>query len=370
MDALLAADRDGRLPHLVLVGHVRDAGADLDIASGLGGDARLARVPLVLVPVSGMRGHARAVREAGYAAYLPRPLHRGELKECVRAVLLRPATARGSMAGRADEAGAAPLLTRHRLADENRLAAAGRVLVVDDDPANRTVTRLQVERLGYPADAVENGAQAVAAVMRGDYQVVLMDCHMPTMNGLMATAEIRRLDTRRHGPPAIVAVTAEAGDGWAQRCREAGIDDVLEKPVRAHQLAETLNRHARTPSRSAGAQQIAPLLPARISRGIDDLVSEVGLELTLDLARDYLTGVRKALENMRSAGIETTKADAHRLLGSARMLGLPAFESLWPRVEELAGLYDRIPDATVDELRLACIELESWIEGHHEKQRA
>jgi hypothetical protein len=157
---------------------------------------------------------------------------------------------------------------------------------------------------------------------------------------------------------------------WAQRCREAGIDEVLEKPVRAHRLAETLNRHVRTPARPAGTQRIAPLLPARMSRGVDDLVSEVGLELTLDLARDYLTGVRKALENMRSAGIETTKADAHRLLGSARMLGLPAFESLWPRVEELAWLCDRIPDATVDELRLACIELESWIEGHHEKQRA
>jgi len=243
------------------------------------------------------------------------------------------------------------------------------VLVVDDDPANRTVTRLQVERLGYPADTAENGAQAVAAVMRGDYQVVLMDCHMPTMNGLIATAEIRRLAARTRGP-AIIAVTAEAGGVWAQRCREAGIDEVLEKPVRAHQLAETLNRHARTPARSADTQRIAPLLPARMSRGIDDLVSEVGLELTLDLARDYLTGVRKALENMRSAGIETTKADAHRLLGSARMLGLPAFESLWPRVEELAWMCDRIPDATVDELRLACIELESWIEGHHEKQRA
>ena len=94
------------------------------------------------------------------------------------------------------------------------------------------------------------------------------------------------------------------------------------------------------------------------------------MELTLDLARDYLGGVRTAVERMRTAHIETTKADAHRLLGSARMLGLEAFETLWPRVEELASLYDRIPDDTVDELRRACIELESWIEGQHEKQRA
>ncbi|HWN86626.1 MAG TPA: ATP-binding protein, partial [Vicinamibacterales bacterium] len=188
-DALRSAEAAGRLPAIVIVGHVLDEDGDLRIASRLAANARLAKVPLLLAPISGMRGHARAVHEAGYTAYLPRPFRCGELYQCLRAVLRR--LSRQAAPGHASDVDeAAPLITRHRLADEQRLAAAGRVLIADDDPANLRVTRLQVERLGHPADAVENGAEAVAAVMRGDYQVVLMDCQMPTMNGLVAAAEI------------------------------------------------------------------------------------------------------------------------------------------------------------------------------------
>ena len=86
-DTLRAADASGRLPAVVLVGHVLESEGELDIAARIGGDVRLARVPLVLAPISGLRGHARAVREAGYSAYLPRPFRRGELNQCVRAVL-------------------------------------------------------------------------------------------------------------------------------------------------------------------------------------------------------------------------------------------------------------------------------------------
>jgi len=139
---------------------------------------------------------------------------------------------------------------------------------------------------------VENGAEAVAAVMRGDYQVVLMDCQMPTMNGLVATAEIRRIkDGTRL--PAIVAVTAETDDEWRQRCLQAGMDDVLEKPVRTHVLAEILNRYARTPFRSTEDRDAVPPLTTKTPGGIDDLIADVGIELTLELAREYLTGVAR-----------------------------------------------------------------------------
>ncbi len=245
------------------------------------------------------------------------------------------------------------------------MATAGRVLIADDDPANLKVTRLQVERLGYPVDTAENGAEAVAAVRQGDYHLVLMDCQMPTMNGLIATAEIRRI---RSGScyPVIVAVTAEAGREWQQRCRLAGMDEVLEKPVRTHVLAEILNRYARTHVHDTSSGESIPVLRTSTGGGIDDLVADVGIELTLELASEYLTGVTRALETIGTGNLETMRYDAHRLLGGARTLGLPTFERLWKTVQDMTLSEREIPRATLDELRRAYDEVERWIERHHE----
>jgi HPt (histidine-containing phosphotransfer) domain-containing protein len=212
------------------------------------------------------------------------------------------------------------------------------------------------------------------------------------MNGLVAAAEIRRLGDGRG--PAIVAVTAETGDAWRQRCLLAGINDVLEKPVRTHVLAGILNRYARTRSAAladhlgahhAGGLAVGPARraharldearpagdrEARRAGGIDELIADVGLELTLELAREYITGVSRALETVATGDLAATRRDAHRLLGSARTLSLARFERLWLRVEDLASLPEEIPPATIDELRRARVELERWIERHHEKHCA
>ena len=392
LDALRAADTAGRLPDLVLVGQVQELDRDLAIAADLASDSRLAHIPLVLAPVSGMRGHAHAVHQAGYSAYLPRPFHTGELLQCLRAVLPGAGSSPDSARHTSPSDAGTRLITRHRLADEQRVASAGRVLIADDDPANLKVTRLQVERLGYPVDVVENGAEAVAAASRCDYQIVLMDCQMPTMNGLVATTEIRRRGDGRG--PVIVAVTAETGEEWRQRCLLAGMNDVLEKPVRTHVLAEILNRYARTrgaalteqrgrggPARRAHARldEARPTgdregrptgdREARAG-GINDLIADVGLELTLELAREYVTGVTRALETVATGDLVAIRQDAHRLLGSARTLSLATFERLWLRVEDLASLPEEIPAETIDELRRARVELERWIERHHEKHCA
>jgi CheY-like chemotaxis protein len=238
------------------------------------------------------------------------------------------------------------------------------VLIADDDPASLRVTRLQVERLGHAADAVENGAAAVEAVMQRDYQVVLMDCQMPVMNGLVATAEIRRL--KGADGPAIVAVTAEAGKDWEQRCRQAGMNEVLAKPVRTHVLAEILNRYARTSFPTGDRVDSAPA--SATAGSIDDLVADVGIELMLELAREYLSGAIKAVEALGADGRAVTAHDAHRLLGGARTLNLAAFARSWRQVEGCASSNQEISGTTLDELRRARVDLESWLEKHDETQ--
>jgi len=119
-------------------------------------------------------------------------------------------------------------------------AVSGRVLVVDDQPVNRTVVVRLLEKLGCTVDSAADGSEALAAVSKQEYDLVLMDCQMPVMDGFEATGQIRRLGGAGQRVP-IVALTANALAGDRERCLAAGMNDYLTKPIRRAQL-ETLVR--------------------------------------------------------------------------------------------------------------------------------
>ena len=114
-----------------------------------------------------------------------------------------------------------------------------RILVTEDNPINRLVLRAQLEKLGYQAHAVANGVEAVEAVQQGIYDLVLMDCQMPQMDGFEATRRLRESGSP-HVP--IVAITANAMAGDRERCIREGMNDYLSKPVELGPLAEVLER--------------------------------------------------------------------------------------------------------------------------------
>lgn len=116
-----------------------------------------------------------------------------------------------------------------------------RILLVDDSPINQRVGLRMLERLGYHPDVVANGAEAIAAVRRIHYDVVLMDIQMPEVDGLEATRAIRRLDLP-DGQPRIIAMTAAATSADEARCRDAGMDDYVTKPVQLATLRAVLER--------------------------------------------------------------------------------------------------------------------------------
>jgi CheY-like chemotaxis protein/HPt (histidine-containing phosphotransfer) domain-containing protein len=141
-----------------------------------------------------------------------------------------------------------------------------RVLVVEDIPVNQDVVVALLEDMAYRVEAVSDGQEALDALAARHYDIVLMDCQMPVMDGYQTTAEIRRREaegsSERRIP--IVALTAHAAEGERERCLEAGMDDYLSKPYRRKALLEALERWSGTQTESppgspeAGAAPGAP----------------------------------------------------------------------------------------------------------------
>ncbi|MEM8814436.1 MAG: response regulator [Pseudomonadota bacterium] len=164
-------------------------------------------------------------RELGIAADVSKPVRQEELLDALRAALLQPAR---------------QPVERCRDPDSER-RLAGRVLLAEDNPVNRTVAVAMLRKIGLDVDVAANGLEAVEQAQVTDYSVVLMDCQMPELDGFDATRCIRQweLESLRRPTP-IVALTANALKGDREACLAAGMDDYLAKPFTGEQLYSTL----------------------------------------------------------------------------------------------------------------------------------
>ena len=122
-----------------------------------------------------------------------------------------------------------------------RAIASTMLLIAEDNPINQKLAIMQVRKLGYQAEAVADGHEALTAMETGRYALVLMDCQMPRMDGFSATVAIRQRELAGQHVP-IIAMTANAMEGDRERCLAAGMDDYVAKPVRLAELSAVLAR--------------------------------------------------------------------------------------------------------------------------------
>lgn len=347
------------------------------------------QVRLVILTSLVQRGHAELARQAGFVAYLTKPVRHDQLSNCLRTVLGLPdLISEGNV--NASAVPAAPLITQHTLAE---ILSAPRVLVAEDNLINQKLTVRMLEKLGYQSDVVENGHEVLSALERGSYVVILMDCQMPVVDGFEATRLIRQREStaqeaaapgsalERHIP--IVALTANAMHGDRERCLAAGMDDYLTKPVRKEDLKGVLDRWipistqpqvtntGGTDPRSEGTDTEALTMIFDVATMLRNIGGDIELleqivELFLHRYQPMLEEIRTALANRDQQAIEQA---AHMLKGTACNLCAPEVVLAAGQLEALGRLGTLLDGPVIyAQLESAVLRLVRILEKRRRKQ--
>ena len=195
----------------------------------------LKNTALIMMTSIGKRGDTKRLEKIGFAAYLQKPVKLSQLYDCLAVVA-------GIQQG-ADRNGPIPIITRHALVENQKLRV--RILLAEDNIINQKVALNILKKLGYTADAVANGKEATKAMEIVPYNIVLMDCQMPEMDGYEATGEIRNPKSKVIDHKVIVvAMTANAMKGDREKCLESGMNDYLSKPVKPQALSDMIEKWA------------------------------------------------------------------------------------------------------------------------------
>jgi PAS domain S-box-containing protein len=239
MDALRGAQAGGRpFPLMIADGHMPETDG-FSLVESVRRDSGLAGTRTILLTSVGRREDATRCRELGIEAWLAKPVGLAELRG---AILPTPGLG-----------GEGPRNDPPRVNQEDRngaVKAGGRILLAEDNLVNQRLVERLLQKNGYTLTTAANGMEALTAMDRQDFDLVLMDVQMPEMDGFEATRAIRAREAAgadssaepRHVHIPVVALTAHAMKGDRERCLECGMDDYVMKPIRSEELLATIDR--------------------------------------------------------------------------------------------------------------------------------
>jgi signal transduction histidine kinase/DNA-binding response OmpR family regulator len=282
-------------------------------------DGDLKETILVMLTSVGHRGDAVRMQEVGFAAYLTKPVKQSHLYDCLMKVVGGKSTTRRERP--------AAIITKHSIADDRKRTL--RILLAEDDRTNQKVALHILKKLGYLADVVNNGKEAVEALETVAYDLVFMDVNMPEMDGFEATKTIRNTDSEvldHHIP--IVAMTAMAMKGDRDRCLKAGMNDYVAKPIESQEVLRAIEKQVSWPTKVAKAA-VKVERPSNQETVFDKsaLLERLGDDETLfdEIVSIFLKDIPVQLKALKDAldnnDAETVWKKAHRIKGASANIG-------------------------------------------------
>jgi len=233
-----------------------------------------------------------------------------------------------------------------------------RILLAEDNAVNQKVALRLLARLGYRADVAANGLEAVEAVQRQPYDVVLMDVQMPEMDGLEASRRIKQGEAVT-GRPRIIAVTADAMQGDRERCLAAGMDDYITKPIHVEALVAALTK---TRQQSAAEDSEPEASPVIDFKKFEEFRDTMGTDFIGEVIEVFNEDAPELLEQMKQAlssdDAELLRRAAHSLKSNSAAFGADKLAELARELERLgkegslAGAGDKVARAAAEYQRV------------------
>ncbi len=304
-------------------------------------DEALKKTPLVMMTSMGQRGDAQHFKEIGFSAYLIKPVRQSDLLDCLTKVLTGK---------RHDKSRS--LVTRHSLREVRRSNV--RILLAEDNLTNQEVACGMLKRLGWHADVACDGKQALQALSAHSYDLVLMDVQMPEMDGYEATHNIRDPNSAvlNHNIP-IIATTAHAMAGDADRCLAAGMSDYISKPIDPKILANVVEKWLTRKTHEAAENELVqsvavgkgPVKPASESMVFNRKIFLERMmgdeEFAHDVAAGFLEELPAMLDTLKEqidrGNCESIWKQAHKMKGSAANVGGETLRDVALKIEQ-AGM--------------------------------
>jgi two-component system sensor histidine kinase/response regulator len=321
----------------------------LSLAKRIRQNPEISHIPLILLTALGKRGEGKLAQNAGFKGYLTKPIRHQQLQQCLLMIL-----GSAQQAPSSTTSPSSTLITRHTV-EEAQDHTQVHILLAEDNVVNQKVAVRMLQKIGYRVDVVENGQEAVEAVDRTSYDLMLMDCQMPEMDGLEATRKIRevekekREETKKISPKdlpltphenprvPIIALTANALTGDRELCLEAGMDDFLTKPVRLEELSATITKwlpdrtesgvadHPVTEKSRKPSTSLPPCLDETILQNLKALGGDEDPEFFISVVDQFLIDLPRHLEGIKQAihqqDAEALVKVAHTCKGSSRSIG-------------------------------------------------
>jgi PAS domain S-box-containing protein len=230
LDELRRADSSGERFDVAILDRRMPTTDGMALAQTIRNDPAVQDTKLIMITAFDRSYDHEELRKAGFRGFVTKPFKQSELYDAIMNAMYSDGEA---LSRQPDVSGEARDVT-------TSAEAQGRVLVAEDNPVNQMLVLTQLKKLGFTAQAVGNGIEAVAAYRSDAYDLILMDCQMPEMDGFEATRRIRALEAGMGRRIPIIALTANAMPEDEKQCIEAGMDAFVSKPLKLAKLAEVL----------------------------------------------------------------------------------------------------------------------------------
>jgi len=284
-------------------------------------------ISLVMLTSIAKRGNSAEAKEKGFIGYLTKPVKKKDILQCLSLIL------ENKQNGSSDNVNDI-LITRHTI-KENKFNNKIKILLVEDNEVNQKLTSKILTIAGFNCDIAENGAVAIESYKNKPYDIILMDCQMPIMNGFEATNEIRSIEKAlnekenidKHIP--IIALTANVMEDAGDDCKNSGMDDYLSKPVDSAKLVKIIDKYLNQPINrpevadknseteviGSSANQISDIIKAIVNdHGFSKSEAKEFLDEYLSLLPDNISKLQKAIDQTDFVSIVSI---AHTLKGSS-----------------------------------------------------